>query len=248
MALRIDERDLSAMPEKLRNELMLWYVERQELKLSDEIAEDFKNFIDEPVESDVPLKFSEFIEAGVLDDGDAIVCKAMRRDQTKVNGGYIRGAVVDPDGLARFNGRDYETPSQLAVAMARSVAPKGKVRALNGYKYLFREYDGSLVSLDELRRRALGRRRFAEAQERALRLIMASGKPLFQCPHCSKEQREEKRQAIKTDGDELTLVTLLCGHTIVNKGNASDGRSTGQGIEGTRSPRRTSSRSSRAKR
>jgi hypothetical protein len=222
--IRLTERELSQMPQELRERLLLWYVELREIRLSEEIAEDLKDLLDAPEETDRQIGFREFLTAQVIESGDELLCRKLKRHR-KVSpaGEYIEGASMSDEGVAVFQGNEYSTPSQLAVAMANSLKAGERVKALNGYQYIYaRLDDGTVYSLDWLRRRVVRKERFDQAKQYALRAIVAADNPVVRCPYCKQDRLQENRKELTTDSGAVTLVNLICGHTIASHQKAGD--------------------------
>ena len=216
--IRLTESELSQMPQELRERLLLWYVELRELRLSEKIAEDLKDLLDAPEDIDRQIGFREFLAAEVIEAGDELRCRTLKRHR-KVSpaGEYIVGASMSDEGVAVFQGNEYSTPSELAVAMANSLKAGKRVKALNGYQYIYaRLDDGTLYSLDWLRRRVVRKEKFDQARQYALRAIVAADNPVIRCPYCKKDRLQESRKELTTDSGVVTLVNLICGHTIAS--------------------------------
>lgn len=155
MDLNLDETDLRRMPSDLRDSLLKWYFSRDSSPSNPP-----GNGASAPAApiSAVPkreetgrVSFLEFTRAGLLKQGDSLVCRSLRRQRRSGGGQYIDAGKVLANGTVEYSGRSYDVPSKLAVAVVN--ANGGKTAALNGYDYLLvRE---GLVPLHKLRDRFL---------------------------------------------------------------------------------------------
>lgn len=97
------------------------------------------------------VTFPEFLAEGLIQPGDEIWCRALKRDRRHGADDFVRGAEVTAEGSVEFKGRTFFNPSKLALAMANSNQGSRPALALNGYDYLFVKSGRGLVSLNEKR-------------------------------------------------------------------------------------------------
>lgn len=158
--LILNEDNLFTMPQSLRDELLRWYFGRPRSvppisPASPAPIQSPPSTVDEiPNHATRRLTFPELVRAGLLNRGDEIYCRSLKRQQKKGAEPFIKGAVVTADGRIEFQKRSHASPSKLAVAMIN--ASGGKTPAVNGYDYLFVKNDTGTISLDSLRRKLLG--------------------------------------------------------------------------------------------
>jgi hypothetical protein len=155
MDLNLDEAELRQMPSDLRDSLLKWYFSRSPSNPPGNGA----STPAAPI-SAVPkreetgrVSFLEFTRAGLLKQGDSLACRSLRRQRRSGGGQYIDAGKVLANGTVEYNGRSYDVPSKLAVAVVNGNG--GKTAALNGYDYLFVRAPQGLVPLHELRDRFL---------------------------------------------------------------------------------------------
>ena len=175
----LDEESLRSMDPHFREQLLRWYFDRPAAggatvrRVTDDVSEPPRAIVapvrdiadqveqreragpvqvEDPVEEDSKrVSFPEFVRAGLIQPGDEILCKALKRHQRVGAQEFVAGAEVTADGSVEFQGRKYVKPSKLAVAMANSNKGAKPVEALNGYAYLFVRSGILRVSLEELR-------------------------------------------------------------------------------------------------
>jgi hypothetical protein len=150
LSLDLDEEDLTSMPSELRDGLLKWYFgNRRPPKTAAPAA-----IIPAGDNESRRVTFAKFLDAKLLEPGDEIYCRTLKRQQRGGKPKYLKGAHVSAAGVAEFNGQEFSHPSNLAVAM---VAHSGeKPTSLNGFDYLFAHAGKTLVPLKKLRDRLAG--------------------------------------------------------------------------------------------
>lgn len=147
MNLVLDETALRAMPSALRKELLDWYFDwntKGEDSHSEALTDQRLSSQTSPVpkrEERGRISFQQFMDAGLLKAGDRILCKSLGRQRRKGIGGHFDAGKVLRDGKVEYQGRIYEVPSKLAIAVLNDNG--GNSKAVNGYDYLFvHSHDG----------------------------------------------------------------------------------------------------------
>jgi len=149
------------MPVELRDGLLKWYFSRS-CSTGESPPNGTRAYPASTASSAVPrreesgrISFRQFVQVSLLAPGDAVVCRALKRQRRGGGEPFIEAGKVLADGTVEYNGRRYEVPSKLAVDVVN--ANGGKTAALNGYDYIFVRSSKGLVPLSELRDRFLKR-------------------------------------------------------------------------------------------
>jgi hypothetical protein len=152
----LDEGDLRAMPRDLRDRLLKWYFEVRQCRAPSAPPPGRPTAVPSPAilttdNDSRRLTFAKLVGADLLNVGQEIQCRALKRQQRDGKPKYISGARVSPQGTVEYAGKSFSNPSTLAVAMVKHSG--GKPTALNGFDYLVVQSENGLVPLKKLRDR-----------------------------------------------------------------------------------------------
>lgn len=191
MHITLTEADLRAMNPELRQQFLTWYFERDSGAAG---VKPSQPPVNRPSPSATPLAlapasqaegntkrrvpFPDLLRAGLIQPGNPVVCKVLKRYQRAGADEFMTGAHVEADGAVLFEGKAYTNPSSLAVAMVRASGHAEPVKALNGYDYLIVETEQGQLSLAELRRRYEARGAVEIAIASLMEARAATGKPI----------------------------------------------------------------------
>ena len=154
LSIVLNEDDLRAMPGETRDALLKWYfdVGRRRAPTAAVPVPPAPVTTTNGDESQ-RVTFAKLVAAGLLNTGEEIHCRTLKRQQRDGKPKYVKGARVNGHGTVDFGGQAYSNASNLAVAMVKQSG--GKPTALNGFDYLFVNSDKTLVPLKRLRDRLM---------------------------------------------------------------------------------------------
>ncbi len=137
-------QDIDSMPASLRRQLKRW------LKLHSGKVASFPtrqlslNF--DEAHHKPRIKLSELLDAGLIFPQMPVRVRLIREIANELERTYINGMVVSANGCIVYEGRKYERPSPLAMAVNHG-------RAINGWEYVeVKNRKGNWVKLEELRK------------------------------------------------------------------------------------------------
>src|SRR5436190_150337 len=107
-SILLDESCLRSMDSQLREALLTWYFERPSAAVESDIKDIKAELPTTVVHTDGANKritFPEFLAKGLIEPGDSICCKALKRDRRQGAEDFIGGAKVAADGSVEFQGQ-----------------------------------------------------------------------------------------------------------------------------------------------
>ena len=132
LSIILTEADLGGMPSELRDGLLRWYFdERKSRRIPPELAQ-----AQEATEDDASRRvtFAKLVAAGLLETGQKICCRKLKRQQKNGGSKFIEGAQVSSQGV-NYTGREFSNPRELRLALLKFKRTYNEHWMLERYDY-----------------------------------------------------------------------------------------------------------------
>jgi len=155
MSVYLSHKEIECMPVNLQTDLKRWLCNRQPQNLPNVSRKTVKPSVGQLTINFNPpsnksrhqqrIKLSELLDAGLIFAKMSVRVRLRREIADECRRDYVNGMVVSSKGCVSYEGKEYERPSPLAMAVNQE-------RTANGWEYVeVKTRKGNWVRLEELR-------------------------------------------------------------------------------------------------